>query len=276
MKKTIIQIYEVQKPKEAQALVDLGVNHIGSVLVDQVRWKKSAIRKTVQAIQQSGARSGLIPLFRDPLTIFQAIDHYRPDFVHFCEVLSPFGEDHATMVREYDAMLSLQLDVRDRFPQVDIMRSLSVPLPGLPQTDEIRKNILGFAEHFAPFSDYFLIDTLIWNPSGESRQPVPGYVGITGAVCDWNLARAVIEASPIPVILAGGLSGENVFDAIIRLKPAGVDSCTKTNALDRNGRPVRFKKDMKKVSRFIDEVRRADRFVQGEGFAEKCVDAKRI
>ena len=276
MKKTITQIYEVQKPKEAQALVELGVNHIGSVLVDQVQWKKSAIRKTVQVIQQAGARSGLIPLFQDPLKIFRAIDYYRPDFVHFCEVLSPFPGDLASMVREYDAMLSLQLDVKDRFPRVEIMRSLSVPLPGLPETDEIQKNILGFAERFAPFSDYFLIDTLIWNPGGGSRQPVPGYVGITGAVCDWNMARAVIEASPIPVILAGGLSGENVFEAIVRLKPAGVDSCTKTNALDRNGRPVRFKKDMKKVRRFVEEIHRANRFVQGESFAEKFVDAKRI
>ena len=276
MKKTIIQIYEVQKPKEAQALVDLGVNHIGSVLVDQVQWKKSAIRETVQVIQQSGARSGLIPLFRDPLTIFQAIDHYRPDFVHFCEVLSPFAGEHATMVREYDAMLSLQLDVKDRFPRVDIMRSLSVPSPGLSQTDDIQKNILGFADRFAPFSDYFLIDTLIWNPEGASGQPVPGYVGITGSVCDWNIARAVIEASPIPVILAGGLSGQNVFEAIVSLKPAGVDSCTQTNALDRNGRPVRFKKDMKKVRLFVDEVRRADQFVRRECFAEQCIDAKRI
>lgn len=90
------------------------------------------------------------------------------------------------------------------------------------------------------------------------------------------MARAVIEASPIPVILAGGLSGENVFEAIVRLKPAGVDSCTKTNALDRNGRPVRFKKDMKKVHRFVEEIHRANRFVQGESFAEKFVDAKRI
>ena len=276
MKKTIIQIYEVQKPKEAQALVDLGVNHIGSVLVDQAAWKKPAIRKTVQVIQQSGARSGLIPLFQDPFTIFQAVDYYQPDIVHFCEVLSPFAGEYATMVREYDSMLSLQLDVKDRFPGVDIMRSISVPRPGLPQTDEIQKNILGFAEHFAPLSDYFLIDTLIWNPGAESRQPVPGYVGITGAVCDWNMARAVIEASPIPVILAGGLSGENVFEAIVRLKPAGVDSCTKTNALDRNGRPVRFKKDMKKVRRFVEEIHRANRFVQGESFAEKFVDAKRI
>ncbi|MDD4358133.1 MAG: hypothetical protein PHN98_12890, partial [Smithellaceae bacterium] len=242
----------------------------------QTQWKKPAIRKTVQVIQQSGARSGLIPLFQDPIKIFQAIDYYQPDFVHFCEVLSPFPGDHASMIREYDALLSLQLDVKDRFPRVDIMRSLSVPLPGLPQPEDIQKNILGFAERFAPFSDYFLIDTLIWNPEGASGQPVPGYVGITGAVCDRNMARAVIEASPIPVVLAGGLSGQNVFDAIVSLKPAGVDSCTQTNAVDRNGRPVRFKKDMKKVRRFVEEVRRADRFVQGEGFAEQCIDAKRI
>ncbi len=276
MKKTIIQIYEVQKQKEAEALVELGVNHIGSVLVNQAKLKMPAIRKTVRVIQQSGARSGLIPLFQDPIKIFQAIDYYQPDFVHFCEVLSPFPGDHASMIREYDALLSLQLDVKDRFPRVDIMRSLSVPLPGLPQPDDIQKNILGFAERFAPFSDYFLIDTLIWNPEGASGQPVPGYVGITGAVCDWNMAQAVIEASPIPVILAGGLSAQNVFDAIVSLKPAGVDSCTQTNAVDRNGRPVRFKKDMKKVRRFVEEARRADRFVQGEGFAEQYIDAKRI
>lgn len=276
MKKTIIQIYEVQKQKEAEALVELGVNHIGSVLVNQAKLKMPAIRKTVRVIQQSGARSGLIPLFQDPIKIFQAIDYYQPDFVHFCEVLSPFPGDHASMIREYDALLSLQLDVKDRFPRVDIMRSLSVPLPGLPQPDDIQKNILGFAERFAPFSDYFLIDTLIWNPEGASGQPVPGYVGITGAVCDWNMAQAVIEASPIPVILAGGLSAQNVFDAIASLKPVGVDSCTQTNAVDRNGRPVRFKKDMKKVRRFVEEVRRADQFVQGESFAEQYIDAKRI
>ncbi|PKN84994.1 MAG: hypothetical protein CVU51_09510 [Deltaproteobacteria bacterium HGW-Deltaproteobacteria-1] len=276
MKKTIIQIYEVQKPKEAEALIDLGVNNIGSVLIDQAKWKKPAIRKTVQVIRQAGARSGLIPLFKDPIKIFQAIDYYQPDFIHFCEVLSPFPGVHASMIREYDELLSLQLDVKDRFPRVDIMRSLSVPLPGMPEANDIQKNILRFAEQFAPFSDYFLIDTLIWNPGGASGQPVPGFVGITGSVCDWSMAKAVIEASPIPVILAGGLSVENVFEAIVSLKPAGVDSCTQTNALDRNGRPVRFKKDMKKVRRFVEEVRRADQFVQGERFAEQCIDAKRI
>jgi len=276
MGKTIIQIYEVQKPKEAEALVELGVDHIGSVLTDPDRWKSAAIRKTVRVIQQAGSKSGLIPLMKDPVKIFQVLDYYRPDFVHFCDLLSPFSGDQATVVREYDALLSLQVDVKDRFPQIEIMRSLSVPVAGLSHTDDIQKNVLGFTGCFAPFSDYFLIDTLLGHPGDQANQPVTGYVGITGIVCDWHIAEAVIKASPIPVILAGGLWGQNVYDAIVSLKPAGVDSCTRTNAQDKNGRPIRLKKDMKKVRQFIEEARRADQMIEGVHCAAEPVHAKGI
>ncbi len=262
MTKTIIQIYEVQKPKEAEALIELGVNHVGCVLVAQEKWKHASIRKTIQIVRESGGRSGLIPIMKDPVKIFQALDYYQPDFVHFCEALSPFPGDQATVVREFDALFSLQVDVKDRFPQIDIMRSLSVPQPGIDPGGDMQKNILRFAELFSPFSDYFLIDTLIGHPANPGAQPVAGYVGITGVTCDWAIAGKVIEASPIPVILAGGLADDNVYDAVVGLKPAGVDSCTRTNALDKNGRPVRFKKDMKKVRRFVEEIRRADRFME--------------
>ncbi|MEE9914144.1 MAG: hypothetical protein K4571_20715 [Deltaproteobacteria bacterium] len=266
MRKTIIQIYEVQKPKEAEVLVGLGVDHIGSVLADPGKWKSATLRNTVRAVQQAGGKSGLIPIMKDPVKIFQAIDYYRPDFVHFCEALSPFPGDQAVFVREFDALTSLQVDVKDRFPEIEIMRSLSVPEGGLTGTDDILKNILNFAERFAPFSDYFLIDTLIGHPRDPSPQPVAGYVGITGVVCDWAIAKKVIEKSPIPVILAGGLSDRNVYEAVISLRPAGVDSCTQTNAVDKDGRPIRFKKDMKKVRRFVEEIRRADRDPEGEHF----------
>jgi phosphoribosylanthranilate isomerase len=258
MKKTWIQIYEVQKPAEAGVLVSLGVDHIGSVLVSEDRWKQPVIRRTVQAVQSSGAKSGIIPISKDPVKIFAALDYYRPDFVHLCDTLSPFPMERQTQLRDFDAHLSLQIDLKDRFPQIDIMRSLSVVRPGLSDAAVIQKNVLDFAHRLAPFSDFFLIDTLL---SGAS-QPVEGFVGITGETCDWTIAKAVIDASPIPVILAGGISDENVYDAIIRLRPAGVDSCTKTNAVDRQGRPVRFKKDMKKVLRLVEEARRADAFLR--------------
>ncbi len=258
MKKTLIQIYEVQKPKEAEALVSLGVDHIGSVLVSEDRWKQPGIRRTVQAVQNAGAKSGIIPISKDPVKIFSALDYYRPDFVHLCDTLSPFPKERQTLLHDFDALLSLQIDIKDRFPQIDIMRSLSVPRPDLPEAAVIQQNVLGFAERLAPVSDFFLIDTLL---NGAS-QPVEGFVGITGETCDWTIAKAVIDASPIPVILAGGISDENVYDAIVRLRPGGVDSCTKTNAVDRQGRTVRFRKDMKKVQRLVEEARRADAFLR--------------
>lgn len=263
MKKTIIQIYEVQNPEDAETLVRLGVDHIGSVLTDSFQLNNAEIRKTVRMIKQTGATSGLIPLLKDKDEIFQALDYYQPDFVHFCEALSPFPEDRDTVRHECDALIFLQSAVKERFPQVRIMRSLSVPQTGVFQAaDKIQKNMLHFIEIFAPVSDYFLIDTLIGNHGDQSDQPVAGYVGITGELCDWNIARAIVTASPIPVILAGGISEKNVFEAITTVKPAGVDSCTRTNAVDKQGRPVRFKKDMKKVQKLVEEARRADEFLK--------------
>ncbi len=47
--------------------------------------------------------------------------------------------------------------------------------------------------------------------------------GGSGVTCDWDAARAIIGESPIPVILAGGLSPENLREAIEATSPAGVD-----------------------------------------------------
>lgn len=263
MTKTIVQIYEVQKPAEAEAVIALGVDHTGSVLLSRDSWKVTSIRKTVQTIQRAGAKSGLIPLFGDTLTVFHALDYYQPDFVHFCEALPIFPGNKATTLREFDALITLQVDVKDRFPQIEIMRSLSVPQQGAARESEVLNNILSFTKLLAPFSDYFLIDTIIGDQGAKQDQPVAGYVGITGEVCDWHMAEAIIKQSPIPVILAGGISDENVFDAIIKLQPAGVDSCTRTNAVDKEGKPIRFKKDLKKIKRMVEEARRADSVLAG-------------
>ena len=119
---------------------------------------------------------------------------------------------------------------------------------------------LELGKHFEPFSDFFLTDTMLINQEGsqDDGQPVDGFVGITGQTCNWDTAAALVASSRIPVILAGGISPANVSDGILRVRPAGVDSCTLTNALDENGRPIRFKKDVVKVRQLINAVRKAE------------------
>jgi phosphoribosylanthranilate isomerase len=100
--------------------------------------------------------------------------------------------------------------------------------------------------------DFLLIDTWL------GKEPVEGFVGITGKVADLERAKPVVLQSSVPVLLAGGLSPENVFDTMIEVLPAGADSCTHTNQVDGSGKPIRFKKDFVKVEKFVKEIRRAE------------------
>ena len=55
------------------------------------------------------------------------------------------------------------------------------------------------------------------------------FAGARGETHDWAVSREIVERSRIPVILAGGLSAENVAEAIATVRPWGVDSFTHTD-----------------------------------------------
>ena len=88
MSKIIVQIYEVQTPSEAENLMALGVDHIGSVIVSKESWKVPSIRDTVHLVQGMDGRSSLIPLFDDLESICFMLDYYKPDIIHFCEAIT--------------------------------------------------------------------------------------------------------------------------------------------------------------------------------------------
>ena len=52
---------------------------------------------------------------------------------------------------------------------------------------------------------------------------VKGQTGGTGVPGDWPTAAQIVEQSPLPVMLAGGLTPGNVAEAIRQVRPAGVD-----------------------------------------------------
>lgn len=253
MAKIIVQIYEVQTPSEAEKLMDLGVDHIGSVIVSKASLKIPAIQETTRLIQDKGGKSTLIPLFDDFDAISFMLDYYEPDIVHFCEVIT-LGNGVSDFCKK---LVLMQKNIKDRFPGIKIMRSIPIPQTGNPVPVETFE----LARLFEPVSDYFLTDTLITDPSGSvfDLQPVKGFVGITGRICDWDTAAKLVQSSRIPVILGGGIHPDNVFNGIVNVMPAGVDSCTGTNAVDSVGRPIRFKKDLLKVKRLIEEAHRAEK-----------------
>ncbi|MGD9023138.1 MAG: hypothetical protein PVJ62_05085 [Deltaproteobacteria bacterium] len=240
-----VQIYEIQDPVEAEAVIGLGVDRIGSVILSEEHWKIPAIRKAVFIAREAGVKHSLIPLFQTKHTLFQVIAYYNPHIIHFCEALT----DEQGSVMPHEPLVELQGAIKEHFPDIKIMRTIPVGLPersrGIP-TIEI-------AGRFEGASDLFLTDTSI------GSEPVSGFIGITGRTGDWAVARQLVESTAVPVILAGGLSPTNVYDAVMAVKPFGVDSCTATNVVGMNGKPVRFKKDYDRVEAFVREVRRAER-----------------
>jgi phosphoribosylanthranilate isomerase len=94
------------------------------------------------------------------------------------------------------------------------------------------------------FLDTFLMD------SGNLRQP-----GGTGHAFDWKKARGLAERmrkSGLRLVVAGGLTPDNVGEAIEILRPWGVDVVSGVEA-----RPG--KKDAEKVRAFVRAVRDFDR-----------------
>jgi phosphoribosylanthranilate isomerase len=241
----IVQIYEIQEPQEAALMAECGVDHIGGVILSADEWKIQALKESVRVIREVGRKSSIIPLFADSEAVHRVIDWYQPDIIHFCDSLN-----HGSAVDEeaVSAAVALQRGVRERFPEAAIMRTIPIAPPGLGA----HVPTLELGSRLADTSDWFLTDTLL--VQGED-QPVAGHVGITGKVCDWGVARVLVKQSPIPVILAGGLSPENVAEGLRFTSPAGVDTCTATNLLDSEGKPIRFRKDPEKVRRFVAACR---------------------
>ena len=84
---------------------------------------------------------------------------------------------------------------------------------------------------------------------------IEGSYGGTGRRFDWRIA---IEAKHLaPIILAGGLTTENVWEAITHVRPAAIDVCSGVEA-----EPGR--KDLDKLRQFMAVVTRANALIASE------------
>jgi len=104
-----------------------------------------------------------------------------------------------------------------------------------------RDDLDATVEAFSPHVAAFITDTF---------DPATGASGATGKTHDWRISRRLVETSPRPVILAGGLTPRNVRQALLEVRPAGVDVHTGVEGAD--GR-----KERAKVERFVAEARAA-------------------
>ena len=109
----IVQVYEVQTNIEAELLISMGVDHIGSVILCADNWKNPVLKDAIRKVVELGARSSLIPLFSDLNVIRMALEYYQPDMIHFCEMLP----DRASQPADFESMLLQQRIIKEEFPK---------------------------------------------------------------------------------------------------------------------------------------------------------------
>jgi phosphoribosylanthranilate isomerase len=121
-------------------------------------------------------------------------------------------------------------ELRDALPGISLVQVIHVTGP--ESVDE--------AERVAPHVDAILLD------SGNQKLAVK-QLGGTGRIHEWTLSRAIRESIDVPLFLAGGLTPENVEQAIDAVGPFGLDICS--------GVRTDGKQDEGKLKRFFAAVR---------------------
>ena len=121
-------------------------------------------------------------------------------------------------------------DLKDALPGISIVQVVHVTGP-----ESVEE-----AARAAPHVDAILLD------SGNQKLAVKE-LGGTGRTHDWTFSRAIRERIGVPLLLAGGLTPENVAEAIEDVGPFGLDVCS--------GVRTDGKLDAGKLKRFFAAVR---------------------
>ena len=151
--------------------------------------------------------------------LVEIVTETQPDSFHLCgdvEDLPPEGV----------------FELRRRIPGVEVIQA--IPIIG-PQSIDI-------ALAYEEVADILFLDSVAPNVKG---------IGIAGTTHDWNISRKIVETVKKPCILAGGLSPENVAEAIKAVRPWGVDSNTHTCI------PGTWEKDPDRIRRFAEAAKGA-------------------
>lgn len=129
------------------------------------------------------------------------------------------------------------IQLREKAPSLSVIKSLIVR----PECSNPDHPLYANAQEVEPLVDAFITDTF---------DPKTGAMGATGIPHDWSVSARVARLVSKPLILAGGLNPSNVYEAIVRVRPAAVDA--HTGVEEASGA-----KSRSLTARFLSEARRA-------------------
>jgi phosphoribosylanthranilate isomerase len=220
-----IQVAGVIDQQEAHMLIECGINYFGFPL-------RLPVNK--EDLTENDAKSIVNNLKPPNCGIVISYSSTAEDAIELCaKVGINIIQLHGPItIEELIKLKSLK-------PEIQIIKSLVINNDNLLQ-------LLNTMNELEPHVDAFITDTY---------DPKTGASGATGKTHDWEISKKFVKLSSKPIILAGGLNPTNVFDAILKVKPAGVD--VHTGVEDSSGR-----KERRLVKKFIDQSIKAFKLVK--------------
>jgi phosphoribosylanthranilate isomerase len=224
---TIVQIFGLERLEDALAAAEIGVEHLGFSVGDPFLPHHISVEEGKRIVARLPAGARTVALFATPDVdlVRRVTEELQPATIQVCwedDALGPEAEG----------------ELRRSIAPVKVIKEIAV---GGPET---RETAMSAARRYASVADFLILDT--------APADIP-WIGATGATHDWSISRDIVASSPIPCILAGGLSPENVTAALESVHPWGADSYTHTNDVG----PVR-RKSHARMQAFYDAVKAFD------------------
>jgi phosphoribosylanthranilate isomerase len=234
---TIIKICGIKTLTDALAAIDAGADYLGfNFYPKSVRFiEKETCAEITSVLKKEYPQIKLVGVFvNSPVEEVKVI-------LETCslDLAQLHGDETPEMVTAFNgkAFKAIRLHLRrTAFVAVQVSASISVDesvYPFLKSVDPIRY----------PFQKSALSPALLVDAA------VKGVYGGSGVTADWSAAAEL--AKKYPLLLAGGLTPENVADAVRQVKPWGVDVASGVESAPGE-------KDAAKMSAFVKAVKRAE------------------
>ena len=222
----ITQIYSLQTIEEAKMCEELGADYIGVAISTGKNLPSEVTLEKCKEIfdSVSKVKKVMIAVTDDDTLLYEPIAYCKPDVIQLC------GYD-------FQATKEFVKKVKEILPNIEVLQAIGV------ENEESYKQAMYFSE----FCDSLILDSVDRKING---------IGAAGFTHDWSIDARIVKDAKCKVILAGGLSPENVSEAIFTVRPWGVDSFTKTSDVFADGTS---RKNPKKVKAFIENARAAFR-----------------
>lgn len=264
----LVKICGVRSEKEALEVKDAGADMIGLMFVPsskrvvslEVARQISIKVRSARAESHSTALNGLATISNEPWLTAQARQLRTA-------VSSAGGGPLLVGVFQnqplqfiLDTVAAAQLDVVQLHGSEPAEWSKHIPVPVI-KVFHVGKDGRGLADIRRPgLANFVLLDSV---------READGLSGGSGKVVDWNIAKSVVDGGEIeallqdessgvsegarwmPIILAGGLTPENVQEAISKVRPWAVDVSGGVELADGSG------KDLAKVVSFVQAAKGA-------------------